>query len=54
MVTPVSLTKSRGATEEALEAALAPSPDDPQPLSEEEVAERERLLGEGFRDWTRK
>ena len=40
---------------DALAAATAPpGPDDPQPLSDDEKAERERLLAEGFKDWTRR
>jgi hypothetical protein len=34
----------QGASDEAIEAELAASPDDPQPLTDEEVAERDRLL----------
>jgi len=35
-------------------AAGAPGPDDPQPLSEAEAAEKEALLGAGFSGWTRR
>lgn len=36
-------------------AALgAAGPDDPQPLSEEEAAEKEELLGSGFSNWNRR
>lgn len=34
--------------------AVAPKPEDPEPLTEEEQAEKERLLSEGFNNWTRK
>lgn len=34
----------QGASDEAIEAELAAGPDDPQPLTDEEVAERDRLL----------
>lgn len=44
----------QGASEDAIEAQLAPSPDDPQPLSEEELAERQKLLESGFKEWGRK
>ena len=36
--------KLQGASDEAIEAELAAGPDDPQPLTDEEVAERDRLL----------
>jgi len=35
-------------------AAGAPGPDDPQPLSEAEAAEKEALLGAGFSGWNRR
>jgi SWI/SNF-related matrix-associated actin-dependent regulator of chromatin subfamily A member 5 len=44
----------QGADEEAVAAALVPAPDDPQPLSEEEIAEKEQLLSTGFTNWSRK
>ncbi len=43
-----------GATEEGVQAALVPGPDDPQPLTQEEVLEKEELLNAGFISWTRK
>ncbi|EFJ50690.1 hypothetical protein VOLCADRAFT_80059 [Volvox carteri f. nagariensis] len=46
--------KNQGASEEALAEALTPSADDPQPLTEEEQAEREQLLEDGFKDWTKR
>ncbi|GLI59043.1 hypothetical protein VaNZ11_000871 [Volvox africanus] len=46
--------KNQGASEEALAEALAPSMDDPQPLTEEEQTEREQLLEDGFKDWTKR
>ncbi|GFH05549.1 uncharacterized protein HaLaN_00029, partial [Haematococcus lacustris] len=46
--------RNQGASEEAVEGALAPSADDPQPLTEEEVAERETLLQAGFSSFNRK
>jgi len=40
---------------EALAAATQPAgDDDPQPLTEDEVAEKERLLQEGFSSWNRR
>ena len=44
----------QGASEDAVAAIGAPGPDDPQPLSEEELAEKEELLGSGFSNWNRR
>jgi len=44
----------QGASDEAVAEAVAPKPEDPEPLTEEEQAEKERLLSEGFNNWTRK
>lgn len=33
---------------------IAPGPDDPQPLTEEEEKEKATLLEDGFKDWTRR
>mmetsp|Transcript_40687 Transcript_40687/g.90456 ORF Transcript_40687/g.90456 Transcript_40687/m.90456 type:complete len:1088 (-) Transcript_40687:511-3774(-) len=49
-----SQLKGQGASEEAVAQALAPTPDDPQPLSEEELAEKDRLLEDGFNNWSRR
>lgn len=46
--------RAQGASEEVVQAQIAPGPDDPQPLSEEEVAEREALLSSGFANWNRR
>eukprot|EP00798_Chlamydomonas_sp_ICE-L_P018353 gene18353-24818_t len=46
--------KAQGASDEPIEKALAPGLDDPQPLSEQEQGEKERLLSEGFTTWTRR
>jgi SWI/SNF-related matrix-associated actin-dependent regulator of chromatin subfamily A member 5 len=46
--------RSQGASDEAIEAELAAGPDDPQPLTDEEVAERDRLLESGFSNWNRR
>ncbi|KAL4443678.1 hypothetical protein ABPG75_011415 [Micractinium tetrahymenae] len=46
--------RQQGASEEAIAAELAPKEDDPQPLSEEELAEREQLLQQGFSNWMRR
>ena len=35
-------------------AQIAPSPTDPQPLTEEESLEREQLLEQGFSNWNRR
>ncbi len=37
-----------------VQAQIAPAPDDPQPLSEEEIEEKEQLLSEGFSNWNRR
>jgi len=44
----------QGASEEVVQAQIAPSAEDPQPLSEEEMEEKERLLAEGFSSWNRR
>ena len=46
--------RGQGATEEDIKAQIAPGPDDPQPLSEEEIAEKDRLLESGFTNWNRR
>ncbi len=45
---------AQGASEDVVAAQVAPSPEDPQPLSAEEIEEKERLLGEGFSAWNRR
>ena len=40
--------------EEKIAEALAPQPDDPQMLTDEEMNERDALLAQGFRNWTKK
>lgn len=37
-----------------MQAQIAPSPEDPQPLNEEEIEEKEQLLSEGFSNWNRR
>lgn len=37
-----------------VEAQIAPSPSDPQPLTEEDIQEREQLLEQGFSNWNRR
>jgi hypothetical protein len=37
-----------------VQAQVAPSPDDPQPLIEEEIEEKEQLLSEGYSNWNRR
>lgn len=44
----------QGASEDVVQAQVAPSPDDPQPLAEEEIEEKEQLLSEGFSNWNRR
>lgn len=46
--------RSQGASEEQVAAEVVAGPDDPQPLSDEEVAEREKLLEEGFANWNKR
>jgi len=46
--------RAQGASEDVVQAHLAPGPNDPQPLSEEEVAEKEALLAGGFANWNKK
>mmetsp|Transcript_22804 Transcript_22804/g.58023 ORF Transcript_22804/g.58023 Transcript_22804/m.58023 type:complete len:1052 (-) Transcript_22804:484-3639(-) len=46
--------KNQGASEEQIQAAVAPMPDDPQPLSAEEEEEKAALLQQGFTNWSRK
>ncbi len=50
----VCVTTTQGLDDASIQAAVAPGPEDPQPLTEEEIEERERLLKEGFTNWTRK
>lgn len=45
---------AQGASEDVVQAQLAPAPDDPQPLSEEDIAEKDKLLGEGYSNWNRR
>lgn len=37
-----------------MEAEIAPTPDDPQPLTEEEEKEKAALLEDGFKEWSRR
>lgn len=46
--------RQQGASEEVIAKELEPKDDDPQPLSEDELKEREELLQEGFSNWTKK
>ncbi|CAL5219362.1 g1181 [Coccomyxa viridis] len=46
--------RAQGASEDVVQAQLAPAPDDPQPLSEEDIAEKDKLLGEGYSNWNRR
>eukprot|EP00878_Enallax_costatus_P003452 GHUV01003663.1.p1 GENE.GHUV01003663.1~~GHUV01003663.1.p1 ORF type:complete len:1042 (+),score=456.73 GHUV01003663.1:458-3583(+) len=49
-----SALKGQGMSEEEIAAELAPSPDDPQPVTAEEQEERAALLAEGFATWNRR
>lgn len=44
----------QGASDEAVAEQLKPTPDDPEPLTEDELAEREELLKGGFSTWNRR
>ena len=44
----------QGASDDVVEAQIAPSPSDPQPLTEEDIQEREQLLEQGFSNWNRR
>ena len=44
----------QGASDETIAATMAPSPDDPQTLTEEELQEREQLQEQGFSNWNRR
>lgn len=46
--------RAQGASEEVVQAQIAPGPDDPQPLSQAELDEREQLLSAGFSNWSKK
>lgn len=46
--------RQQGASDELIAAELAPKEDDPQPLSDEELAERDQLLQQGFSHWMRR
>ncbi|KAK9820501.1 hypothetical protein WJX72_011031 [[Myrmecia] bisecta] len=46
--------RQQGASEEVVATQVAPAADDPTPLTEEEVAEKERLLESGFSNWNRR
>ncbi|CAK0743308.1 hypothetical protein CVIRNUC_001460 [Coccomyxa viridis] len=46
--------RAQGASEDVVQAQIAPAPEDPQPLSEEEIAEKERLMTEGYSNWNRR
>lgn len=44
----------QGQSEEDIANELAPAPEDPTPLSQEEEEERATLLREGFSNWNRR
>jgi SWI/SNF-related matrix-associated actin-dependent regulator of chromatin subfamily A member 5 len=46
--------RQQGASEEVIAKELAPSEDDPQPLTEDEIAERDQLLKQGFSNWSKR
>ncbi|KAK9812302.1 hypothetical protein WJX73_000685 [Symbiochloris irregularis] len=46
--------RAQGGSDEAVAEAIKPSADDPVPLTEAEVEEREELLKSGFSNWNRR
>ncbi|KAL3157174.1 hypothetical protein ABBQ38_001414 [Trebouxia sp. C0009 RCD-2024] len=46
--------RAQGASDDVVEAQIAPSPTDPQPLTEEDIQERDQLLEQGFSNWNRR
>lgn len=46
--------RAAGGDDSAVAAQCVPGPEDPHPLTEEEIDEREALLKVGFKHWTRK
>eukprot|EP00884_Botryococcus_braunii_P010359 jgi/Botrbrau1/19324/Bobra.0073s0055.1 len=46
--------RAQGASDEVVASTIAPSPDDPEPLSDEEIREKEKLLASGFSNWNRR
>jgi hypothetical protein len=44
----------QGASDDTVAATLAPSPDDPEPLSDDEIKEKEKLMASGFSNWNRR
>ena len=46
--------RQQGASEEVISKAIAPSENDPKPLTDEEIAERDDLLTKGFSNWSRR
>lgn len=46
--------RQQGASEEVIAKEMQPGPDEPKPLSEEELAERDDLLKKGYSNWNRK
>lgn len=46
--------RQQGASEEAINEAIAPKDDDPKPLTDEELKERDLLLSQGFTNWSRR
>jgi len=46
--------RQQGASEEAINKEIEAKPDDPQPLTDEEIKERDLLLSQGFSNWSRR
>ncbi|KAK9868512.1 hypothetical protein WJX84_000615 [Apatococcus fuscideae] len=46
--------RQQGSSEEVVQVQTAATPEDPQPLTEQEVEEREELLKSGFSNWNRR
>jgi SWI/SNF-related matrix-associated actin-dependent regulator of chromatin subfamily A member 5 len=46
--------RAAGSSDEIIVKELAPTPEDPQPLTDAELAERDELLGQGLSNWSRR
>ena len=44
----------QGASEDVVAGQVAPTDDDPQPLDEDDIAEKEKLQQSGFSNWNRR
>jgi len=46
--------RAAGSSDEIIVKELAPTPEDPKPLTDAELAERDELLGQGLSNWSRR